>query len=168
MVYNKQIRLIGIVHDYDQRHILIERDGHPKLVCALTISDNDKYECGDGSIVLFELNSREAKPCANFALNPQLSQVLRLLDYRDKIIAAEPSDIAVITLDKQAQKREKVYLTAFGEIKTCTEWVNDSRCIMSRSGLINRIRAHPDWTHERLMTEPFVKSGPRKKFTFTH
>jgi hypothetical protein len=50
-------------------------------------------------------------------------------------------------------------LTAFGETKPAILWARDPRCMATRTSLYKRLAN--GWGHERAITEPMQKRGPR-------
>lgn len=78
----------------------------------------------------------------------------------------EPDNCKFI-LDGQARNRStNVLLTAFGETKCIAEWVEDSRCQVTYSGLINRIgRDKAAWPDvEKAITTPPGTRGETVKY----
>lgn len=62
------------------------------------------------------------------------------------------------TIERQSRnKSTTIYLSAFGEKKSLPDWLDDSRCAVTRSCLIERL--HLKWEHERALT---VMSGQEK------
>lgn len=54
--------------------------------------------------------------------------------------------------------RTNVLLTAFGETKTVSEWVDDPRCSVSRAALSQRVR-RSKWTPEEMVSMPAQPNG---------
>lgn len=53
-------------------------------------------------------------------------------------------------------------LTAFGETKTYSEWVEDERCPLQKTHTIYS-RIHKDWSPERAITQPVRKMNRRPR-----
>ncbi len=49
-------------------------------------------------------------------------------------------------------RRISIILTAWGETKSLSEWLEDNRCAVSRSSLHRRIEA--GWEHEKVLSQP--------------
>ncbi len=68
----------------------------------------------------------------------------------------EPSNCRWVTHAEQARnKSNTVTLTAFGETKPLIDWVEDPRCTVGYTALIQRLRKS-DWTPEDMVTRPPV------------
>lgn len=57
----------------------------------------------------------------------------------------------------QRKGKNTIQLTAFGETKCFTAWLEDSRCVVKLDSLRDRFRK--GWEHERILTQPPHSSG---------
>jgi len=58
-------------------------------------------------------------------------------------------------LEQQWNRRNTVYITAFGETKSRSEWLLDARCVISLSTLQSRTARMDSWdSYEELLTTP--------------
>lgn len=72
-----------------------------------------------------------------------------------------PENCTWIPFNQQASNRRTTkILTAWGESKTLSEWIRDSRCIVKRSTLTNRIKE--GWQLEDALTKPLSRKGSTK------
>lgn len=77
----------------------------------------------------------------------------------------EPNNCRWATRKEQARnKRNTVFITAFGEIKSIGDWVDDSRCVVSRHILYHRFKdeSNIDWTNEKIITTPLLRIRVKK------
>lgn len=56
--------------------------------------------------------------------------------------------------EQQNNRTNTVYLTAFGETKSRSAWISDSRCVVARDTLIRRLRR--GWSDERAISHPVI------------
>lgn len=58
-------------------------------------------------------------------------------------------------------RRDNVFIEAFGETKTVSQWAEDPRCTVGHGALKSRLRS--GWIPERAIAEPYTESGLRAK-----
>ena len=74
------------------------------------------------------------------------------IDRRDNDGSYSPSNCRWLDHEGQAQnKRTTRRISAFGATKTITEWASDSRCVVARHALMDRI--NKGWPIERALTQ---------------
>lgn len=75
----------------------------------------------------------------------------------------EPSNCRFTTnAINQRNKRNNVYLEAFGETRCVSDWVMDKRCTVSFGAIINRLRVM-SWDNERAISTPNTSFNISKK-----
>lgn len=68
---------------------------------------------------------------------------------RDRIAWGWENLKAITTIQEDSKE---IKLTAFGETKSMTNWLNDERCLVKRDAMRDRYRA--GWEHELILTTP--------------
>jgi hypothetical protein len=70
----------------------------------------------------------------------------------------DPSNCCFITQREQTRNtRRNVFVEAFGETKTVSEWVDDPRCLVVYSALYHRLKK--GWDAERAISSPSSKGN---------
>lgn len=84
------------------------------------------------------------------------------LDRIDTFRGYEPGNVRwILKNDQPRNSRINFHITAFGETKIFAVWLDDPRCVVSKTGLYRRLAA--GWSPERAISEP-----PATKFRLNH
>lgn len=79
-----------------------------------------------------------------------------------------PVNCRLVTRTRNARnKRNTVFLTAFGETKAAQDWAEDARCAVDGHHLVWRARS-TDWTDEEKITRPAVGRRPKDRCAKNH
>lgn len=109
-----------------------------KARCYLTCQQNHRYYQGKG-IKICEEWKNNFKNFYDWSINNGWQKGLSI-DRKDSSKDYCPQNCRWIPLEKQSSnKSNNCYITAWGETKCRAEWLRDSRCKVSRTGLEKRL-----------------------------
>lgn len=84
------------------------------------------------------------------------------IDRKNNNLGYQPENCRWATRAEQTNNtRQNVLITAFGETKNRTQWLNDPRCVVSHGTLRGRLARGMD--PETAMTAGRMRTGPKRK-----
>lgn len=127
--------------------------------------NEDSYEHYGERGITYCPEWEQFEPFMEWALNNGYRSGLQI-DRENNNGNYEPGNCRFVTPKKNSNnKRNTVYVTAFGETKPLSEWADDLRCKVGRIQLWGRLNSKK-WTPEAAITTPSLPRGKLRRKAF--